>query len=70
MTHLITQVESSLLGACASDRSILLYDTRESRPMRKVIMELKSNEMAWNPMEAFVFAVANEDYNTYAFDIR
>ncbi len=38
--------------------------------MRKLILELKSNELCWNPMEAFVFAVANEDYNTYAFDIR
>ena len=28
-------VETSLLGAAASDRSIILYDTRETRPMRK-----------------------------------
>ncbi len=64
------RVERSLLGACASDRSIILYDVRENRPMRKMIMDLKSNELAWNPMEAFVFAVASEDYNTYAFDLR
>ena len=29
-------VETSLLGAAASDRSVILYDTRETRPMRKV----------------------------------
>eukprot|EP00095_Tigriopus_kingsejongensis_P006685 snap_masked-scaffold25_size650667-processed-gene-1.1 protein:Tk06685 transcript:snap_masked-scaffold25_size650667-processed-gene-1.1-mRNA-1 annotation:"wd repeat and sof domain-containing protein 1" len=62
--------ETHILGACASDRSILLYDVRERNPMRKVVMDLKSNAMAWNPMEPFVFAVANEDYNLYAFDIR
>lgn len=62
--------ETHILGACASDRSIMLYDVRERNPMRKVIMELRSNQMAWNPMEPFVFAVANEDYNVYSFDVR
>ena len=38
--------------------------------MRKIIMDLRSNAIAWNPMEAFVFSVANEDYNAYAFDMR
>ncbi len=33
-------------------------------------IQIRSNELVWNPMEAFVFAVANEDYNTYAFDLR
>ncbi len=64
------QVETNLLGACASDRSIILYDIRETRPMRKVVLDLRTNALAWNPMEAFVFLAGNEDYNTYAFDIR
>lgn len=38
--------------------------------MRKVVLELKTNSMAWNPMEAYVFLSANEDYNVYAFDMR
>ena len=63
-------VETSLLAGCASDNSIILYDTRENRAMRKVVLDLKSNDLSWNPMEAFVFAVANEDYNSYAFDLR
>lgn len=63
-------VESNVLGACASDRSIILYDVREKSPMRKVVLELRSNAIAWNPMEAFIFTVANEDYNLYAFDLR
>ena len=33
-------------------------------------MNLKTNAIAWNPMEAMVFTVASEDYNMYAFDMR
>lgn len=58
------------MGACASDRSIILYDIRLATPMRKVIMELSTNAIAWNPMEAPTFVAANEDYNLYAFDMR
>ncbi|CAH0714460.1 unnamed protein product, partial [Brenthis ino] len=64
------QVETNLLASCASDRSIILYDFRESGPLRKVVMELRSNALSWNPMEAFIFTVANEDYNLYTFDVR
>lgn len=35
------QVEPNVLGACASDRSVILYDIREARPMRKVISDAK-----------------------------
>ncbi|XP_059612757.1 DDB1- and CUL4-associated factor 13 [Phlebotomus argentipes] len=63
-------VETSLLAACASDRSIILYDQREAKPLRKVIMTMRPNKLAWNPMEAFTFSVANEDYNLYTFDTR
>ncbi|CAH2108425.1 unnamed protein product [Euphydryas editha] len=64
------QVETNLLASCASDRSVILYDFRESGPLRKVVMELRSNALSWNPMEAFIFTVANEDYNLYTFDVR
>jgi len=63
-------IESDILGACASDRSIILYDIRANNPMRKVVMDLRSNTIAWNPMEATIFIAANEDYNIYAFDMR
>jgi len=39
-------------------------------PLRRVVMNLKTNAIAWNPMEAMVFSVASEDYNLYAFDMR
>ncbi|KAH9642920.1 hypothetical protein HF086_011277 [Spodoptera exigua] len=64
------KVEQNLLASCASDRSVILYDCRESGPLRKVVMELRSNALSWNPMEAFIFTVANEDYNLYTFDVR
>lgn len=55
-------VECNILAACASDRSIILYDTRDSGPIRKVVMKMRTNRLSWNPMEAFVFTSANEDY--------
>jgi len=63
-------IETHILGATASDRGVILYDMRGATPLRKVILKLKSNAIAWNPMEAFVFTVANEDYNLYTFDMR
>lgn len=63
-------VEANLLGGTSNDRSIILYDVREAYPVRKVVLSLCSNTISWNPMEAFVFVVANEDYNLYSFDIR
>ncbi|XP_012276679.1 DDB1- and CUL4-associated factor 13 [Orussus abietinus] len=63
-------VQSNLLAACASDRGIILYDIRETGPLRKVIMKLRTNKLSWNPMEAYTFTCANEDYNLYTFDTR
>ena len=65
------QIETDVLAAAASDRSVILYDIRAKTPaIRKIVMDLKTNAIAWNPMEAFVFATASEDYNVYAFDSR
>lgn len=55
-------VENNLLAACTSSRSIILYDRREGKPLRKVVMTMRPNYLAWNPMEAFTFTVGNEDY--------
>ncbi|KAM3872823.1 DDB1- and CUL4-associated factor 13 [Diretmus argenteus] len=63
-------VETELLASCASDRSIVLYDMRESAPLKKVIMSLRSNTLCWNPMEAYYFTCSNEDYNLYTYDMR
>ncbi|ELU03992.1 hypothetical protein CAPTEDRAFT_174096 [Capitella teleta] len=63
-------IETHLLAGTADDRSIIMYDTRGSVPLRRVRMKLKSNAIAWNPMEAYMFTVASEDYNLYSFDAR
>jgi WD repeat and SOF domain-containing protein 1 len=57
------QIETSILASCATDRSIVLYDLRTALPLAKTILNLASNAISWNPMEAFNFAVANEDHN-------
>ena len=31
---------------------------------------MKTNAIAWNPMEAFNFSTASEDHNCYTFDMR
>ncbi|KAK2846406.1 hypothetical protein FQN49_005754 [Arthroderma sp. PD_2] len=64
------RTETSILGSTATDRSIVMYDLRTSSPVCKAILKLASNAISWNPMEAFNFAVANEDHNVYIFDMR
>lgn len=63
-------VETTLLSACGSDRSIILYDKREAQPLRKLVLSMRSNKLCWNPMQAFNFTIANEDCNLYTFDTR
>lgn len=63
-------VEQYLLASCAADRAVMLFDMRQSVPLRKVILEMSSNAICWNPLEAMYFTVANEDHNLYTFDMR
>ncbi|MEQ2199434.1 DDB1- and CUL4-associated factor 13, partial [Xenoophorus captivus] len=35
-----------------------------------VIMTMRTNTLCWNPMEAYCFTCANEDYNLYTYDMR
>ncbi|KAJ6044550.1 Sof1-like protein [Penicillium canescens] len=64
------QTETSILASTAIDRSIIMYDLRTSSPVHKTTLRLASNAISWNPIEAFNFAVANEDHNAYIFDMR
>jgi WD repeat and SOF domain-containing protein 1 len=59
------QVETSILATCATDRAIVLYDLRTSMPLHRTVLNFASNCISWNPMEAYNFAVANEDHNAY-----
>ncbi|RWS08905.1 ribosomal processing protein-like protein [Dinothrombium tinctorium] len=63
-------VETDLCVSAGSDRSLILYDIKMSKPLRKVIMALRSNSVCWNPMEAFNFTAASEDHDLYTFDMR
>ena len=51
----------AIVGASGSGKSTLLG------AMRKVVLKMMSNTMAWNPMEPFMFTVANEDYKYVNF---
>lgn len=64
------QTETSLLASCASDRAIVLYDVRTDTPVHRTVLSLASNALAWNPLEPFNLAVANEDHAAYIFDVR
>jgi len=66
----LNQSETSLLASAATDRSLVLYDLRTSSPLHRSTLTLASNALAWNPMEPFNLACANEDHNIYLFDTR
>ena len=61
--------QPNLIASTASDRSIVLHDTRTATPVRKVILYLRTLALAWNPQEPMNFAIA-EDHNAYTFDMR
>jgi len=63
-------IEHHVLASCASDRSVVLHDLRSSTAIRKLVLAKRSNRVAWNPLEAFNFVLANEDHNLYTFDMR
>ena len=50
-----------MLASAANDRNIVLYDVRERTPIRKVIMQMMTNAIAWNPMEAFNFTTGTQN---------
>ena len=64
------KTETSILASTATDRSLVLYDLRTNSPLHRSVLTLASNAIAWNPMEAFNLALANEDHNIYIFDMR
>lgn len=63
-------VEVNLFATLSSDRAISLFDMRKPTPLRKVVLTMRSNQLCWNPMEAFKFTIANEDHDLHTFDMR
>jgi len=62
--------EPRLIAHCSADRGIGLFDTRIGTPLKKTVLQMRSNDLQWNPMEPMNFVVGNDDYNAYAFDMR
>jgi WD repeat and SOF domain-containing protein 1 len=63
-------IEHNVLVSAASDRNLVFYDVRARSALRKLVMQMNTNAISWNPMEAFNFTIANEDHNCYTFDMR
>lgn len=64
------RVEHNILCSSSSDRNVILYDIRSKLPIRKILMKMQTNDIIWNPQEAYIFSTANEDTNAYTFDMR
>ncbi|KAK9456740.1 WD40-repeat-containing domain protein [Dipodascopsis uninucleata] len=64
------KTEQSILASTGSDRSIVIHDIRTNNAVQKLVTQMRTNSLCWNPMEAFNFAAANEDHNVYLYDMR
>lgn len=64
------RTQTNIIASAGSDNSIVLYDVRTNSPVQKVVTSLRTNAIAWNPMEAFNFATGSEDHNGYLWDMR
>lgn len=60
----------NILSAAAADNSVGLYDIRANSPIRKLVLQQRSNAICWNPQNPLHFTIANEDSNLYTFDMR
>jgi len=74
-TETITSVrfnmsESSVLASIGSDRTFTLYDIRTGKAERRVVMQMRSNSLAWSPTFPTSILLASEDHNLYTFDVR
>ncbi|KAL7662968.1 Sof1-like protein domain-containing protein [[Candida] zeylanoides] len=64
------RTQTNVVASTGSDNSIVLYDVRTNSAVQKVVTSMRTNAVAWNPMEAFNFASASEDHNAYLWDMR
>ena len=55
-------IENSIMAGCSSDRSIFVLDNRQKAPLTKVVLSMRSNTIAWHPLESYTFTAANDDY--------
>ncbi|KAG8343966.1 putative WD40 repeat protein [Trypanosoma vivax] len=64
------KVETNLVACCMADRGVFIYDTRTQAAHSKIIMEMCSTCLAWNPMDPNTFVTGSDDRNCYMFDMR
>ncbi|KAI9315828.1 DDB1 and CUL4-associated factor 13-like protein [Dichotomocladium elegans] len=64
------QVQPNIFASSGTDRTVVLYDIRTNQQLSKLVMTMRTNAIAWNPIEAYTFVTANEDHNAYVFDMR
>lgn len=64
------KIETHIIACCMKDRGICLYDTRTQAAHSKIVMELCSSSLSWNPMDPNVFVTGSDDCHCYLFDIR
>lgn len=64
------RAETNLIAASGGDNGVCLFDLRTSSAIRKVILQMRTNSLSWNPMQPLLFTCANEDGNLYTFDMR
>ncbi|KAL0230813.1 hypothetical protein PCE1_003190 [Barthelona sp. PCE] len=62
--------EPHLVLACDTQRSMILYDTRAKKAIRRLTMKHICNDIDWNPQEPVNFIMASMDGNVYSFDMR
>lgn len=64
------KIETDLVACCMADRGVFLYDARTKASHSKIVMEMCSTSLCWNPMDPNVFVTGSDDRNCYLFDIR
>ncbi|GMM40928.1 hypothetical protein FOG50_00878 [Hanseniaspora uvarum] len=62
--------ETDIVLSSGTDNSVVLYDLRTNNPIQKMVQQMRTNSMCFNPIEPMNFAVACEDHNLYYYDMR
>lgn len=66
----LNPADPNLIVASGADNAIAIYDLRSGDKVQAVLMNMRTNSLAWNPMGPMRFIGANEDSNIYQFDLR
>ncbi|GAA6021456.1 hypothetical protein JCM11491_006500, partial [Sporobolomyces phaffii] len=62
--------ETNVLASSGSDRTVVLYDLRSGKALGRVAMQMRINQLSFNPLQPPILLCASEDHNLYTFDMR